>query len=225
MEGAGRSGGSGAGPRLRERFTAGGLRGRHLHLYRGGLGTAPAVELVRLQGAFGMTKEDADVLLASLVKTGKLAVGSMGDDTPPAALLDDKPRRLEDHFKLRFAQETSPPIDPIRDAWVFESSVALGDRSGLWGEARGTHYVFPHRVLAQGELCWLRAQPDGRGNAVLALHPAQGQGMDLAMDAMLLHSFTRLVQGAVAKTDWDIRLELPRAPMPAMDVAAGSKPN
>ena len=71
----------------------------------------------------------------------------------------------------------------------------------------------------------LRAQPDGRGNTVLALHPTQGQGMDLAMDAMLLHSFTRLVQGAVGKTDWDIRLELPRAPTPVMDGVAGRKPN
>lgn len=61
----------------------------------------------------------------------------------------------------------------------------------------------------------LRAQPDGRGNAVLAMHPAQGQGMDLAMDANLLHSFTRLVQGAVSKTDWDVRLELPKAPTAA----------
>jgi len=60
----------------------------------------------------------------------------------------------------------------------------------------------------------LRAQPDGRGNAVIAMHPNQGQGMDLAMDAMLLHSFTRLIQGAVGKTDWDIRLELPKTGMP-----------
>jgi len=58
----------------------------------------------------------------------------------------------------------------------------------------------------------LRAQPDGRGNVVFAMHPAQGQGMDLAMDTMLLHSFTRLIQGAVATTDWDIRVDLPVAP-------------
>jgi hypothetical protein len=71
----------------------------------------------------------------------------------------------------------------------------------------------------------LRAQPDGRGNAVLALHPTQGQGMDLAMDAMLLHSFTRLVQGAVAKAGWELQLELPRAPAPMQDSAAGGKLN
>lgn len=71
----------------------------------------------------------------------------------------------------------------------------------------------------------LRAQPDGRGNAVIAMHPAQGQGMDLAMDAMLLHSFTRLLQGAVKKTDWDVRLELPKAPMPDATVADASRLN
>jgi glutamate synthase domain-containing protein 2/glutamate synthase domain-containing protein 1/glutamate synthase domain-containing protein 3 len=115
-------------------------------------------DLERLQVAFGMTKDDLDVVVSSLVTTAKLAVGSMGDDTPPAALLDAHPRRLEDHFKLRFAQETSPPIDPIRDAWVFETSVALGDRSGLWDEGEGPYYVFPHRVLSAGELCWLEQQ-------------------------------------------------------------------
>jgi glutamate synthase domain-containing protein 1 len=112
----------------------------------------------RLQVAFGMTKEDLEVVLAPLVSTGKLAIGSMGDDTPPAALLDGHPRRLDDHFKLRFAQETSPPIDPIRDAWVFETTVALGNRSGLWDEGGGTFYSFLERVLSAGELCWLGGQ-------------------------------------------------------------------
>jgi hypothetical protein len=71
----------------------------------------------------------------------------------------------------------------------------------------------------------LRARPDGRGNAVIALHPTQGQGMDLAMDAMLLHSFTRLLQGAVGKTDWDMRLQLPKAPTPAAPAADATRLN
>jgi glutamate synthase domain-containing protein 2/glutamate synthase domain-containing protein 1/glutamate synthase domain-containing protein 3 len=120
---------------------------------------AVEADLVRLQRAFGMTRDDLDVVLQPMIDTGKLPVGSMGDDTPPAALIDALPRRLEDYFALRFAQETSPPIDPIRDAWVFETTVALGDRSGLWNEARGPHYVFPHRVLSRAEVRWLHAQP------------------------------------------------------------------
>lgn len=72
----------------------------------------------------------------------------------------------------------------------------------------------------------LRAAPDGRGSAVLAMHPAQGQGIDLTMDAMLLHSFTRLLQGAVVKTDWDIGLALPKsAATPATAGAEGPRLN
>jgi glutamate synthase domain-containing protein 2/glutamate synthase domain-containing protein 1/glutamate synthase domain-containing protein 3 len=127
----------------------------------------PHIDLRRLQLAFGMTREDEEVLLAPLAETGKAAVGSMGDDTPPAAMLDQKPRRLEDHFKLRFAQETSPPIDPIRDAWVFETQVALGDRSGLWtgGRETGPVYILPERILSLGELAAL-----GEREGVVALH-------------------------------------------------------
>ena len=148
--------------------------------------------LARLELAFGMTREDLDVVLRPLVDKGKLAVGAMGDDTPPAALLDQKPRRMEDYFQLRFAQETSPPIDPIRDLWVFETSVALGDRSGLWNDAQGPHYVFPERLLSTGELAWLAAQervirldavfpaalgPDGLEGA---LEEATSQALELA---------------------------------------------
>lgn len=119
-------------------------------------------DLLRVQKAFGMMREDLDVLLAPLIATGKPAVGSMGDDTSPAALLNRLPRRIEDHFVLRFAQETSPPIDPIRDAWVFDPSVSLGDRSGLWTDGGQTVYTFKHRILASGEMNWLSRQPDVR---------------------------------------------------------------
>jgi glutamate synthase domain-containing protein 2/glutamate synthase domain-containing protein 1/glutamate synthase domain-containing protein 3 len=115
--------------------------------------------LVQLQRANGMTKEDVDVLLRTLAETGKPAIGSMGDDTPPAALLDVLPRRLEDHFALRFAQETSPPIDPIRDAWVFDTNVSLGDRRGPWRPGNGPLYRFESPVLSLGQIAWLKDQP------------------------------------------------------------------
>ena len=112
-----------------------------------------AADLRRLQLAFGMTREDEDVLLAALAGTGKPAVGSMGDDTPPAAMLDRLPRRLEDHFKLRFAQETSPPIDPIRDSWVFETRWRSATAPGCGRDGkrrRGPVYILPERILSTG---------------------------------------------------------------------------
>lgn len=119
----------------------------------------PAEDLTALQVAFGMTKEDVDVVLEPLFAGGKPAVGSMGDDTPPAAMLDELPRRPEDYFKLRFAQETSPPIDPIRDEWVFDPSVMLGDRSGLWNATDRTCFFLANRILHPNQVAWLADQP------------------------------------------------------------------
>jgi len=156
-----------------------------------GGGIAPSGELARLQVAFGMTKDDLDVVLQPLIGSGKLPVGAMGDDTPPAALLDGQPRRPEDYFKLRFAQETSPPIDPLRDAWVFETSVALGDRSGLWNEAGGRHYAFGERILSAGELCWLQAQP-GVERVDLTFPAAVGPaGLEAALERTLDEALER----------------------------------
>lgn len=150
--------------------------------------TAPIEgDLTQLQRAFGMTKEDVDVLVRPLADTGKPALGSMGDDTSPAAMLDELPRRLEDHFALRFAQETSPPIDPIRDAWVFDSTVALGDRSGLWGEkdATGPIYTFEHRVLSGGEIAWLRGQSGVREISILFPAAEGAEGLERALDRVI----------------------------------------
>jgi glutamate synthase domain-containing protein 2/glutamate synthase domain-containing protein 1/glutamate synthase domain-containing protein 3 len=153
---------------------------------------APAApeNLAKLQRAFGMTKEDVEVVLEPMAAMGKPAIGSMGDDTSPSAMLDTHPRRLEDHFSLRFAQETSPPIDPIRDAWVFDGHVVLGERAGLWSAATGKLYRYGSRVLAQGEVAWLRQQPDVREVSLLFPSAEGPEGLERALD--------RVVEDAVA---------------------------
>lgn len=138
-------------------------------------------KLAVLQRAFGMTKEDIDVLIRPLAETGKPAIGSMGDDTSPSAMLDEFPRRIEDHFALRFAQETSPPIDPIRDAWVFDTSVTLGDRSGLWSVATGPLYAFPSRILSEGEVAWLAGQRAVRQISLLFSAPTTVESLEEAL--------------------------------------------
>jgi len=55
----------------------------------------------------------------------------------------------------------------------------------------------------------IQANKDDNGNQVLGLLPQHGQGIHLTMDEILLHSFCKLVQSAVAKSDWDLVLELP----------------
>lgn len=68
----------------------------------------------------------------------------------------------------------------------------------------------------------MRASKDEGGNPVLALLPIEGAGIHLTLDNTLLHSLCKLLQDAVAKSDWDIVLELPtlQAQTPADDAAA-----
>lgn len=63
--------------------------------------------------AFGYTKEALEVLLLPMVKTGGEALGSMGNDTPLAAL-SHLPKLPYDYFKQLFAQ-VGPPQNA---SWV-----------------------------------------------------------------------------------------------------------
>ncbi len=65
-----------------------------------------------------------------MAKNGVEAVGSMGNDTPLAAL-SDRPRLLYDYFKQLFAQVTNPPIDCIREELITASEVWLGSEGNL----------------------------------------------------------------------------------------------
>src|SRR5689334_16364277 len=65
-------------------------------------------------------------------------VGSMGTDTPIAAL-SNKPKLLYNYFKQNFAQVTNPPIDPIREELVMSLVSMIGPRPNLLGHHAGNH--------------------------------------------------------------------------------------
>ncbi|MGH3370034.1 MAG: glutamate synthase central domain-containing protein, partial [Nocardioidaceae bacterium] len=64
--------------------------------------------VTRRQQIFGYTEEEKRILLTPMAKTGAEPIGSMGTDTPIAAL-SDRPRLLFDYFTQLFAQVTNPP--------------------------------------------------------------------------------------------------------------------
>lgn len=55
----------------------------------------------------------------------------------------------------------------------------------------------------------IQTSKDDGGKHLLKLLPQQGQGIHLTLDNTLLHSLCRLLQNAVARSDWDMLLELP----------------
>ena len=73
--------------------------------------------VTRRQQVFGYTEEELRILIAPIARTGAETIGSMGTDTPIAAL-SDRPRLLFDYFSQQFAQVTNPPLDAIREEVV-----------------------------------------------------------------------------------------------------------
>jgi glutamate synthase (NADPH/NADH) large chain len=94
---------------------------------------------LNLQQAFGYTLEDLQFFLEPMARAADDPVGSMGTDTPIAAL-SKKPKLLYNYFKQNFAQVTNPPIDPIREELVMSLVSMIGPRPNLLGHEAGTHY-------------------------------------------------------------------------------------
>lgn len=81
--------------------------------------------LVQRQNAYGYTSEDIKVLLLPMAEKGYEAIGSMGDDAPPA-ILSKESRHISNYFKQLFAQVSNPPIDPIRERLVMSLFTRVG---------------------------------------------------------------------------------------------------
>ncbi|AQT72037.1 glutamate synthase subunit alpha [Streptomyces sp. fd1-xmd] len=86
--------------------------------------------VTRRQQTFGYTEEELRVILAPMARTGGEPLGSMGTDSPIAAL-SERPRLLFDYFTQLFAQVTNPPLDAIREELVTSLLSSIGPQSNL----------------------------------------------------------------------------------------------
>jgi glutamate synthase (ferredoxin) len=85
---------------------------------------------ISIQRAAGYTEEDVELLIKPVAAQRKEPVGSMGDDTPLAAL-STRWRPLYHYFRQMFAQVTNPPIDPLRESLVMSLNLYLGPRHSV----------------------------------------------------------------------------------------------
>jgi glutamate synthase (NADPH/NADH) large chain len=83
-------------------------------------------EMEARQRYFNITLEVIEQVFEPMVKEGKEATASMGDDSPLAAF-STKQRNFTDFFKQKFAQVTNPPIDPIREKVVMSLNTGFGE--------------------------------------------------------------------------------------------------
>jgi hypothetical protein len=114
--------------------------------------------------------------------------------------------KLAEEASPRIRTQASPEARKALLGLEHEYAVSRADFSKPYdaGEAAA-------RPLGETPLLLARIQTghDRNGQPVVALHPAEGQGITLTFDSVLLHSVCRLLQAAVKKSDWDMELKLP----------------
>ncbi|WP_083958089.1 glutamate synthase large subunit [Herbidospora mongoliensis] len=109
--------------------------------------------LVKRQQTFGYTEEELRIILTPMAMTGAEPIGSMGTDSPVAAL-SDKPRLLFDYFSQLFAQVTNPPLDAIREELVTSLQSTIGPEGNLLDPTAVScrRLVLPYPVIDNDEL-------------------------------------------------------------------------
>jgi len=146
----------------------------------------PHSSVVRRQRAFGYTEEEVRIIITPMAKNGAEPLGSMGTDTPIAAL-SDKSRLLFDYFAQLFAQVTNPPLDAIREELVTSLGGSIGPEHNLLdpgpSSCRQISLQFP--VIDNDELAKIinvnadGDQPGFACHVVRGLFPIAGGGKSL----------------------------------------------
>ncbi|MDT9594539.1 glutamate synthase large subunit [Nocardioides zeae] len=143
--------------------------------------------VTRRQQIFGYTEEELRVLLTPMANAGAEPIGSMGTDTPIAAL-SEKPRLLFDYFAQLFAQVTNPPLDAIREELVTSLNGSIGPESNLLapGPDSCRQIVLPFPVIDNDELAKIRhinrdgEHPGFVTHVARGLYEVEGGGASMA---------------------------------------------
>ena len=161
--------------------------------------------VTRRQQIFGYTEEELRVLLSPMANTGGEALGSMGTDTPIAAL-SDKPRLLFDYFSQLFAQVTNPPLDAIREELVTSLSGSIGPEANLLEPTPAScrQIVLPFPVFSNDDLAKIRHinrngdMPGFQVHIVRGLYEVAGGGEALAarLDELCAEVSAAIADGA-----------------------------
>ena len=143
--------------------------------------------VTRRQQTFGYTEEELRILLAPMAKSGAEPIGSMGTDSPIAAL-SDRPRLLFDYFTQLFAQVTNPPLDAIREELVTSLISPLGPAGNLLEPTAAScrSVTLPFPVIDNDELAKLihinadGDRPEMKAATLSGLYRVSGGGEALA---------------------------------------------
>ena len=183
--------------------------------------------LTARQKVFGYTQEDLTLQIKIMSEKGVELVGSMGNDTPLAAL-SNKPKLLYDYFKQLFAQVTNPPIDSIREELITSTMVMLGTEGELLepSEVNCRRIRLPHPILTNQDLEKIRGidKPGFRAVTLPIFYAVKqgGKGIEAAMHDLYRQSEQAARKGVniIILSDKG-ELNNDRAPIPALLAVSG----
>ncbi|WP_411069823.1 glutamate synthase large subunit [Streptomyces sp. cmx-4-25] len=185
--------------------------------------------VTRRQQTFGYTEEELRVILAPMARTAGEPLGSMGTDSPIAAL-SARPRLLFDYFTQLFAQVTNPPLDAIREELVTSLRSSLGPQGNLLDptavSCRSVTLPFP--VIDNDELAKLvHINADGdmpgmKAATLSGLYRVSGGGDALAarIEAICAEADTAIEGGARLIVLSDRHSDAEHAPIPSLLLTA-----
>jgi glutamate synthase (NADPH/NADH) large chain len=183
--------------------------------------------LTARQKVFGYTQEDIALQIKIMSEKGVELVGSMGNDTPLAAL-SNKPKMLYDYFKQLFAQVTNPPIDSLREELITSTTVMLGTEGDLLepSEVNCRRIRLPHPVLTNQALEKIRGidKPGFRAVTLPIFYEVArgGKGVETAMQNLYRQAEQEASKGVniIILSDKGV-IEQDRAPIPALLAVSG----
>jgi glutamate synthase (NADPH) large chain len=181
--------------------------------------------VTRRQQTFGYTEEELRVLLTPMAKAGVEPIGSMGTDSPIAAL-SSRPRLLFDYFTQLFAQVTNPPLDAIREELVTSLISTVGPQGNLLEPTPAScrNVTLPFPVIDNDELAKLihiNADGDlpGLTSVTLSgLYRVSGGGEALAarLEEICAEADTAIAGGARLIVLSDRHSDAEQAPIPSL---------
>ncbi|MFE2497421.1 glutamate synthase large subunit [Streptomyces scopuliridis] len=185
--------------------------------------------VTRRQQTFGYTEEELRVLLAPMARAGAEPIGSMGTDSPIAAL-SARPRLLFDYFTQLFAQVTNPPLDAIREELVTSLRSSLGPQGNLLEPAAAScrSVTLPFPVIDNDELAKLvHINADGdmpgmKAATLSGLYRVGGGGDALAarIDEICTETDAAIESGARIIVLSDRHSDAEHAPIPSLLLTA-----
>lgn len=104
----------------------------------------------------------------------------------------------------QIARQEDPSAKSAVLSFQHEEALQMSDFSTRFNEASSRLPLGETPVLLAK--IQLKRRPDG--TSILCMHPEHGEGIELSMNKMLLHSFTKLLADAIAAAGWGIEFRI-----------------